>query len=79
MGFIDRIFNGGDDDDEFYYELHCPRCGSDNIWTERLGFSWSDAFWGNIIFGKHGWLFGFRNRGKIEHQCMHCGYTWRED
>lgn len=85
MGFFDKFFGRFSDRRQSYryrrdYRMlfRCPACGSGDVSTERKGFNWNDAFMGNMIFGQNGWLMGFHDKGRIEHKCRNCGYTWSD-
>ena len=86
MGFFKDLFgsvfgkkSSGGNVNYYRGPIKCPRCGYLGVYSEEQGFSFRDAFWGNMLFGRMGWLIGFRNKGKIRHVCQYCGYKWVED
>ncbi len=57
-----------------YDELHCPFCGSTNIYDCRESFNYKAAFWGLFFFYiVGGLLFGLVCRKRIECHCNECG------
>lgn len=56
-----------------YDELHCPFCGSTDIYDSVETFNYKAAFWGYFFLYIIGILFGFFCRKRIECHCNNCG------
>lgn len=57
-----------------YEELHCPFCGSTDIYDSEESFNYKAAFWG--MFFMHfigGVIFGLLCRKRKECHCNECG------
>ncbi|MDE5799558.1 MAG: hypothetical protein K2H74_00880 [Paramuribaculum sp.] len=58
--------------------LRCPYCGGIHLFHQKRGFSFRNAFIGNMFFGENGFLAGFLGYNRTEITCRDCGYTWEE-
>ena len=54
-------------------QIHCPKCGSTSIHTEKKGFSGKKAVIGGILTGGIGLLAGTIGSNKIVITCLNCG------
>ena len=57
-----------------YDEIHCPLCGSTEIFEDEERFNYKSGFWGSFIgdIGL-GFLFGMFGSKNIEYHCQECG------
>lgn len=56
-----------------YEELHCPFCGSTDIYTSTETYNYKAGFWGLIFLNIFGaLLFGFLCRKRTECHCNEC-------
>jgi predicted nucleic-acid-binding Zn-ribbon protein len=58
-------------------KVECPKCGSDQITTNKKGFSGSKAAAGAILIGGMGLLAGTAGSNKIIITCLSCGYQFK--
>ena len=57
-----------------YEDLHCPFCGSIDIYTSTETFNYKAGFWGGFFMHAFGaLLFGFCCRKRTECHCNSCG------
>lgn len=56
-----------------YEDLHCPFCGSTDIYDSREFFNYKAAFWGIIFLHAFGLFFGFFCRKRTNCRCSECG------
>ena len=57
-----------------YEDIHCPFCGSTDIFYYGESFNYKAAFWGGIFLHIIGALiFGFACRKRTECLCNECG------
>lgn len=58
-------------------KVHCPKCNSDQITSDKKGFSWGKAFIGALLTGGIGLIFGFLGSKKLVNYCVACGHMFR--
>ena len=56
-----------------YNEIHCPFCGSADIYEYEEDFSYKAAFWGVLFLHIFGIIFGLLCRKQIMCYCEECG------
>lgn len=56
--------------------IHCPKCGSTQISSNKKGFSGKKAVAGALLTGGVGVLAGTIGSNDIEITCLACGNTW---
>jgi len=56
-----------------YDELHCPFCGSTDIYDSQESYNYKAAFWGVVFLHAFGILFGWFCRKRTECHCNDCG------
>lgn len=56
-----------------YDELHCPYCGSTDIYTSTEIFNYKAGFWGGFFLHFGILLFGFLCRKRTKCYCNRCG------
>jgi tellurium resistance protein TerD len=52
--------------------LRCPRCGSNNIFVAKKGYSASNGCCGAVLLGPLGLLCGQSGANKLEKTCLNC-------
>ena len=58
-------------------ELHCPKCGSNQITSDKKGFSGKQAVAGALLTGGIGILAGTIGSNKIKITCLSCGNEFK--
>ena len=58
-------------------ELHCPKCGSNQITSDKKGFSGKKAVAGALLTGGIGILAGTIGNNKIKITCLLCGHEFK--
>lgn len=58
-------------------ELHCPKCGSNQITSDKKGFSGKKAVAGVLLTGGIGILAGTIGSNKIKMTCLSCGHEFK--
>lgn len=58
-------------------ELHCPKCGSNQITANKKGFSGKKAVAGALLTGGIGVLAGTIGSNKIKITCLSCGHEFK--
>ncbi|POY38668.1 hypothetical protein C3L50_11025 [Flavobacterium alvei] len=58
-------------------ELHCPKCGSNQITSDKKGFSGKKAVAGALLTGGIGILAGTIGSNKIKITCLSCGHEFK--
>ena len=56
-----------------YKEIHCPFCGSTDIYEYEEGFNYKAAFWGVLFMHFFGIIFGLLCRKRTICYCEECG------
>ena len=57
--------------------LHCPKCNSTQLSTNKKGFSGGKALAGAVLTGGIGLLAGTIGSGNVEITCLQCGYKYK--
>jgi len=58
-------------------KIACPKCGSDQLYAGKKGFSGKKAVAGAILTGGIGLLAGTIGSNKILINCLNCGHQWK--
>lgn len=58
-------------------EIHCPKCGSNQLTADKKGFSGKKAVAGAILTGGIGILAGTIGSNKIKITCLSCGLEFK--
>lgn len=59
---------------QVYEELHCPFCGSTEIYCEEEDYNYKAGFWGGVFLNLIGALLcGFFCRKRTIAHCNYCG------
>ena len=58
-------------------ELHCPKCGSNQLTSDKKGFSGKKAVAGALLTGGIGILAGTIGSNKIKIICLSCGNEFK--
>ena len=80
---ISKSFDEDEDYDEDYDKedndedlLHCPKCNSTQLSSNKKGFSGGKALTGAVLAGGIGVLAGTIGSGKVIITCLKCGYKF---
>jgi len=58
-------------------KIACPKCGSDQLYAGKKGFSGKKAVAGAVLTGGIGLLAGTIGSNKIVLICLNCSHQWR--
>ncbi|WP_165045450.1 hypothetical protein [Dysgonomonas sp. ZJ709] len=57
--------------------MHCPKCDSTQLTSNKKGFSGAKAVTGAVLTGGMGLLAGTIGSGKVIITCLKCGYKYK--
>lgn len=58
-------------------EVRCPKCGSNQLTANQIGYGLGKAAVGGVLLGPVGLLGGFVGSKKVLITCLRCGHSWK--